>query len=149
MPDVAVDPILLCFVEYFVPSAGIKPVGEVTVTMLHLAGDEVLDRDGPGADRIVGPGDEQDRQVDRDTRFVFRKPEAVEPFMASAMRRTLYCRPAGGSHSGAAEYSCCESVVSYSLRSVIWLDGKASSDNPVPYCVNLQSLRHSRPVGSW
>src|SRR5262245_53338776 len=49
----------------------------------------------------------------------------------------------------AAEYSCSERMVSYSFCSVTWLDGKVSSDNPVPYCVNLQSSRHSRPVGNW
>ena len=38
----------------------------------------LLNRRGLGADGIVGPGDEQDREIHRDTRFVLRKPQTVE-----------------------------------------------------------------------
>ena len=55
VPDVAVDAVLLGLVEDFVPSAGVEPVVEHTVTVFHVAGDQRLNRGGLAADRVVGP----------------------------------------------------------------------------------------------
>jgi hypothetical protein len=77
MLDVAMDTIVLGLVEDFVSSAGVEPVLEFRLALPQVAGDEFLDRRGLGADGIIGPGDEQDRQVDRDPRFVLEKPQTA------------------------------------------------------------------------
>ena len=74
MPDVAMDAVLLGLVEDVVPSAEYNGL-ERQLTLPHVAGDEALDCRGLAADGILGPGDEQERQVAGDARFVLRKPQ--------------------------------------------------------------------------
>jgi hypothetical protein len=82
VPDVAVDAVLLGLVEDFVPSAGVEPVVEHTVTVFHVAGDQRLNRGGLAADRVVGPRDDRDWKIGRNPFLVLRDPEAVEPLSA-------------------------------------------------------------------
>ena len=78
MSDIAVDAVLLGLVEDLVAAAGVEPVLERQLAPPHVAGDELLDRRGPVADRIFGAGDDQDGQVERDPRFVVGELEVVE-----------------------------------------------------------------------
>ena len=50
VPDVAVDIVLLCLVEDFMPAAIVKPVFQGEVALFHVPADEALNRDGLAAD---------------------------------------------------------------------------------------------------
>ena len=65
VPDVPVDTILLDLVEDLVPPAVVEVVVELAMTVVHVAGDETLNGGGLAADGVLGPGDDQDREVDR------------------------------------------------------------------------------------
>jgi hypothetical protein len=90
--DVAVDRVLLCLVEDLVPAARIEAVFEGAMAVLREAGDHTLDRLCLAADGALGPGDDQDRQVERDTRFVLGEPQLVETLddrVGHAVRKRL------------------------------------------------------------
>jgi hypothetical protein len=64
---------LFSFVQDLVSPAGVEAIVDRQMTLAHVTGDERLDRFSSVADRIISPGDDQDRKVVRNAHFVFGK----------------------------------------------------------------------------
>jgi len=80
MSNVAMDLVPFRLIEDFVASSGVKAIAERPVTAVDVAVDKTLNRPGVAADGIFRPGNNQDREIDRDTRLPPRDPEIVESF---------------------------------------------------------------------
>ena len=87
--DIALYTALPGLVEDFVLFGSVEAEIEGAMTILQVAGDEALDRYRLPARRIIGSGDDQDWQIERDTRFVLGEPDVGPSLFKNFLLFTL------------------------------------------------------------